>query len=94
MSEKQIKERINKLQFEIRILEKVLGTEREGFGRPKGSLKYTPEQIDFLEKNKDIPMEELIEMFNEKFGTGYPIDSRALYNFMDRQGIILPQRKG
>ena len=86
MSEKQLKERINRLKDEIRILESVLA--REGFGRPKGSIKYSPEKINFLTENKDKHMREITLLFNEKFKTDYPEDTRALYNFMERQGII------
>ncbi|GAH22540.1 unnamed protein product, partial [marine sediment metagenome] len=66
MSEKQIKEKIYKLQDEIRILESVLETDREGFGRPKGSLKYNQKQIKFLYDNRDTPMNELVELFNKQ----------------------------
>ena len=90
MSEKQIKERIIQLKKEIEIFEQVLNTKREGFGRPKGSIKYTIEQENFLKENKDIPMKELIKLYNEKFKTNLKKDTRALYNFMERQGIIFP----
>ena len=88
MNEKQIKERINELKREINILEEVLNSKREGFGRPKGSLKYTIEQEKFLRENKNIPMKELVALFNKKFNTNYPMESRALYNFMDREGFL------
>jgi hypothetical protein len=38
MSEKQLKEKIYMLKFQLSILEDVLNAKREGFGRPKGSL--------------------------------------------------------
>lgn len=88
MSEKQIKERIYKLQDEVRILESVLETKREGFGRPKGSIKYNQEQIKFLYDNRDTPMAELVTAFNKQFGTKYHSESRTLYNFMCREGIL------
>lgn len=91
MSEKQVKERIYKLKEELRILEEVLETKREGFGRPKGSLKFSSEQIKFLHDYREEDMKKLVKLFNAKFGTNYPINSRALYNFMERTGIISPQ---
>lgn len=89
MSEKQIKERIYTLEQEIRILRNVLEQKREGFGRPKGSLKYTPEQIDFLKEceEKKFSDKEIVRQFNSKFGINLKADSRALYNFMVREGI-------
>lgn len=89
MSEKQLRERIYKLEDELRILREILGHKREGFGRPKGSIKYTPEQIGFLkecEKQK-LSDKEIVRQFNSEFGTNLNIDSRALYNFMVREGI-------
>ena len=89
LNEKQIKERINELEKEIGILEYVLSGESEGFGRPKGSIKYTQEQVNFLkecEKNK-LTDKEIIKAYNQKFGTNYPETSRGLYNFMNRYGI-------
>ena len=88
MSEKQIKERIFKLKDEIRILETILNTKKEGFGRPKGSLKYSEEQVKFLCDNKDTHMPELIQLFNKQFNTKYHSETRALYNFMCREGIL------
>jgi len=92
MKEKQIKERINNLRREIEILEGVLYTKRKGFGRPKGTLKYKEEQITFLKENKNMKMIDLVELFNKTFGTNYPKETRALYNFMDRERIISPIR--
>jgi hypothetical protein len=88
MNEKQVKERISELKKEISILEGVLNNKREGFGRPKGSLKYSKEEELFLKENKYKPMKEIVVMFNKKFGKSYKKDTRALYNFMSRQGII------
>jgi hypothetical protein len=88
MNEKQIKERINELKRNIQILEEVMNSKREGIGRPKGSLKYTIEQENFLRENKDVPMKKLVNMFNKKFNTNYSIETRALYNFMDREGFL------
>lgn len=89
MSERQIRERINKLQEEIRILSEVVEHKREGFGRPKGTLKYTPEQIDFLKEGEENKLsdKEIVRQFNLKFGTTIKSNSRALYNFMLREGI-------
>lgn len=93
MSKKAIKERIYILKTEIRILDEVLNQEVSGFGRPRGSLKYTDEQITFLKLNKNQKNTDLIKMFNEKFNTNYKSDSRSLYNFMERQGIIISIRE-
>lgn len=89
MSEKQIRERINELQEEIRILSEIVEHKRGGFGRPKGTLKYTPEQINFLkecEENK-LSDKEIVRQFNLKFETNLKPNSRALYNFMVREEI-------
>lgn len=92
MSERQIKERIFRLKEEIRVLEEVVETKSSyKTGRPIGSVSYSNEQTKFLRENKEIPMKELIKMFNDKFGTDFPKDSRALYNFMDRSGITIPK---
>lgn len=89
MSEKQIKERIYQLKEEIRILESVVKTDNDGsMGRPKGSIKYNKEQIIFLTDNRDTPMPELVKLFNKQFGTKLHPETRALYNFMCRMGII------
>jgi hypothetical protein len=88
MSEKQLREKVFGLRRELQICEEILNSKREGFGRPKGSIKYTQEQGKFLKENKNIPMKKLIELYNKKFGTNFHKDSRALYNFMDRQGLF------
>lgn len=91
MNERQIRERIYRLKEEVRILKEVLNTGGDSkFGRPIGSYKYPDEQSDFLRKNRDAPMNELIKMFNEKFNTNFASNSRTLYNFMQRSGIITP----
>lgn len=89
MNEKQIKERINELEKEINILEYVLNKTSEGTGRPKGSIKYTKEQVDFLKKCEEDKLtdKEIIKVYNQKFGTNYPETARGLYNFMNRYGI-------
>lgn len=62
-------------------------------GRPLGSIEYTKEQIDFLEKNKDSNMDRLRMNFNDEFGTKIPKGSRQLYNILDRQGMIKPVKR-
>jgi len=92
MNERQIKEKINRLKEEVKILEQVVNTKSDSaFGRPIGSNIYSDEQTKFLEENKEIAMGKLVEMFNEKFNTNFKADSRALYNFMYRMGIIKPK---
>ena len=93
LSEQQIKDRIYELKKEIEILNSVLngGNTKEDyiFGRPKGSYKYTQEQIDFLKecvKNK-LDDKEIVKLYNIKYGTNFPKTSRGLYNFMIRSGI-------
>lgn len=89
MSEKQLREKVNYLKRELAIYEEILNTKKDGsMGRPKGSVKYTDEQVAFLRKNKDVLMKELILMFNLEFKTNYPPQTRALYNFMCREGIL------
>lgn len=89
MSEKHIRERIYELEKEIGILESVLNEKREGFGRPKGSIKYTQEEVNFLKKceKEELSDTEIIEAFNERFKTNYPKTTRKFYNFMTRYGI-------
>jgi len=90
LNERQVKERINELKKEIGTLEFVLSGVSDGkTGRPRGSYEYTQEQINFLKEcnKQEIPMKEIIKLFNTKFGTDYKIDTRAFYNFMDRCGI-------
>ena len=92
LNEKQIKERIYELKKEIGTLLYVLNSKNEGIGRPKGSIKYTQEEIDFLkdcEKNK-LNDKEIIRLFNEKFKTNYKETTRKFYNFMCREGIRSP----
>ncbi len=88
MNKKQIERRISELKKEIEILEGILIPTNLKMGRPKGSLKYTPEQIKFIEENKDILMKELVIKFNEEFKTNYTPNTRAIYNFMLREGIL------
>ena len=89
ISEGQLKRIIRELELKLESYREILETKKDaGFGRPVGSIKYTEEQIKFLEDNKDNPMPLLILEFNERFGTKFKPDSRALYNFMMRQGII------
>ena len=93
LSEQQIKDRIYELKKEIEILISVLNggnTKKDYiFGRPKGSIKYSQEQVDFLKecvKNK-LDDKEIIKLFNIKFKTNFKENSRRLYNFMTRYGI-------
>lgn len=89
MSEKQLKEKIYKLENKLITLKEVLETPKNGkFGRPKGSTIYSDEKIKFLKEHKNTSMTTLIELFNEEFNTNFPKNSRALYNFMDRQGML------
>lgn len=93
LNEKQIKQRIWELNKEIEILQYVLNHTSEGMGRPLGSYKYTPEQINFLkecEKN-ELTDKEVIDLFNIRFGTSLSKSSRRLYNFMCRTGIKKPK---
>lgn len=88
ITEKQLRDRINNLKKELIIYEEVLNSKSiKKMGRPKGSLKYTEEQIKFIKDNKDVPMKNLIVMFNNQFKTNYSTNTRALYNFMAREGI-------
>lgn len=88
MNKIQIERRISNLKREIEVLELILAPTNPKMGRPKGSLKYTPEQIKFIKENKDIPMKELVMKFNGKFKTNYTPYTRAIYNFMLRKGIM------
>lgn len=95
MSERQIKEKINNLRRELAIYEEIVNTPSDGkMGRPSGDTKYTTEQIKFLRENKGIPMEELILLFNKTFDRNLNPNTRALYNFMCRQGIISFNSRG
>lgn len=89
MSEKQLKEKVIRLENELRVLKSILETPKDGkFGRPLGSTIYTDEQVEFLRDFKNTKMTALIKMFNNRFGTNFKKDSRALYNFMGRHRII------
>jgi len=89
MSEKQLRERIYLLEKEIRFIDEILNVNNpDDMGRPKGSIKYTPEQVKFLIENKQMHMKNLIPFYNRTFGTDLKPDSRALYNFMCREGIL------
>lgn len=100
MSKYQIEARIRELEGRIEELKLV----RDSFepkptkmGRPVGSLKYTPEQLDYLselaKKRNDgkLKDKEVVPLFNKKFGTNFTPDSRLLYNIMQRQGYITPE---
>ena len=77
------------LKKELEILEEILnGDRKSNIGRPCGTFKYSDAQHKFLKENKDKDQKELIGMFNEKFKTQFSLESRALYNFMIRSGII------
>ena len=92
MSKNQIQEKINQLEAEAKILRDVLSTPNYSkIGRPANKFKYTEPQVVFLKENKDLPMKDLIQKYNEEFKVDLPKDSRALYNFMERLGIIVPQ---
>ena len=97
LSEKQIRDRIWELQKEVEILKYVLnnGNIQEVVVksnppyRPKGSIKYTKEQVEFLKdclKNK-LKDKEIVDLYNLKFKTNLKKGSRALYNFMMRYGL-------
>lgn len=83
------------LENELHILKSLLGQKKEGFGRPKGSTKYTQEEIDFLKEceERGFNDREIINEFNKKFGVNLRPKTRALYNFMVRNGIKNVERK-
>lgn len=89
MTEREIKERIYDLKKEIDIYEKILKTTHE-FGRPTGSTKFTPAQLEFLKLcvARKLPIPKITDLFNKRYKTNYPLESRGLYNAMLRQGII------
>jgi len=92
MNEKQIRRKIMELEREIAIFKSILETPGETgskTGRPLGSTKYGPDRIVFLEEceKKGLSDKEIISGFNTKFGTNVPINSRQLYNLMQRKGI-------
>ena len=89
ISEKQLKEKIIKLETKLKILKEVLETPKDGkFGRPKGSTIYSDKQINFLKEHKNTSMPILIELFNKEFNTDFKKDSRALYNLkMNKMNI-------
>ncbi len=92
MNERQIKDKIYQLETELKILKEILKTETNiKFGRPIGSIKYPDEQVIFLQENKDMYMKDLIQEYNQKFNADLPKNSRALYNFMQRVGILSRQ---
>ena len=92
--ERKLRERVVVLKQQLAIYEEILNNNEDaGFERPLGQTSYTDEEIEFLKKNKDMDMKELILAFNALFGTDYSEDSRELYNFMDRQGIIYVDRR-
>lgn len=89
MNERQIKERIKHLKKEIEVLQNVLNYDIPSVdGRPKGSTSYTDRQMRFMEDHRDLPMKRLVKAYNHEFKTNIPEESRALYNFMIRNGII------
>jgi len=84
------------LKKEIEVLEKVLFLPSDKkMGRPRGSIAYSDEQIKFLKKcaKKNLEQKAIVNEFNKEFGTRFPINSRALYNFMDRQGMITIEKR-
>ncbi len=90
LNEKQIKERIYELKKEIGILYYIInGNNDNNLGRPRGSIQYTQEQMNFLKEceQNNLDDKEIINLFNLKFGTDFKEDSRALYNLMNREGI-------
>ncbi len=89
ISEKQLKEKIIKLETKLKILKEVLETPKDGkFGRPKGSTIYSDKQINFLKEHKNTSMKILIELFKKEFNTNYKKDSRDLYNLkMNKMNI-------
>lgn len=92
MTENQIRERIENLKKELEVLENVLITEAKSrMGRPLRSYLYSEKQIEFLHENRELPMKELIKKYNKTFNTELSLDSRAIYNFMIRTGIIEPE---
>jgi len=86
---KEIEKRIENLKKKTASYEEVLLTQTDNkMGRPVGSSKYTSEQTEFLKQNKNVPIKDLIVLFNKKFNLNLPLDTRILYNFMFRAGII------
>ena len=59
-------------------------------GRPKGTLEYNHDQAKFLKEcgEKELSDKEIIQAYNSKFKTSISGNSRALYNFMNREGMI------
>jgi hypothetical protein len=95
MSEKQLREKVIALEKELNIYKTILQTPKDGkMGRPIGSIKYTDVQVMWLKDNKNMPMTNLVMKFNERFGTKLSVTSRALYNFMCREGIIQYDQRG
>ena len=94
MTERQVRDRIDELKEELKILTGVLETDPQiRVGRPPKSYSYSEEKVKFLTENKDMDMTDLIIKYNKKFSTKIPRTSRALYNFMCRCGIKIPSYK-
>ena len=93
MNEEQIDERIHELLIRIEELRLVKGKIAHiKMGRPLGSTKYSEEQDSFLREciKEKIPYRKITQEFNKQFGTNVKADSRQLYNYMERNGIIIP----
>jgi hypothetical protein len=93
MNEWQLRQKIKELEMELAAFKNVLETPanpRTKIGRPLGSsTKYGADRIIFLEEceKQGLSDKEIISGFNAKFNTNIPINSRALYNLMQRKGI-------
>lgn len=89
LNERQLKEKIYQLEIELKTLKEILeGQELNLMGRPKGSYNYSEEEVNFMKANKTKKMLDLVQEFNKKFNRNFPKHTRALYNFMVRNGII------
>ncbi len=64
-------------------------------GRPKGSLKYSLEELSFLKKCCDdkLKYKDIIKKWNLKFNKNLSQEARQLYNLMLRMGWIVPKKR-
>ena len=64
-------------------------------GRPKGSLKYSLEELFFLKKccGNKLKYNDIIRKWNKKFNRNLSLEARQLYNLMLRMGWIIPKKR-
>jgi len=85
---KTVKSYISDFTFgDIKLVSEKVSKKISRKGRPKGSLKYTKEHIDFLRGVSNLSDIEIVEKFNKKFGTSIKLEGRQLYNLMLRERI-------